>query len=460
MTTLETKLDEFLHAKKLLAENKRLVLAVSGGVDSITMLELFRHLRDRWNLSLIVAHVNHQLRGYESDLDEEFVRAEASRHNLPFYTARVATEPFAHQHGYSKQVAARMLRYKFLEETRKQSQADSIATAHNANDNAETVLMNSLRGTGVRGLAGIPLQDVGRKLIRPMLFCYRKEIVEFAHQNSIRFREDSSNAINTYKRNYLRNVVLPELERRFDPNIVSALNAVSVSFRSLKSETDARVQDVFPSVVTELKKDRFSLDLTSLQGHSEFLRAEIVLELFRRIEVEPSAEKVNALLSLAKNQSGRALDLSKHWRAVTNRGAIVFIPVLALPGYSQNISIGQSVSNASFSIFVSEPMRREELQPIPSRDSAFVDADRLGRELKIRPWKAGDSFLPLGMQHRKKLSDFFVDNKIPVWKKHSIPLIESAGEIVWVCGLRLDDRYKISPRTNSVVKFTFINYVS
>jgi tRNA(Ile)-lysidine synthetase-like protein len=265
--------------------------------------------------------------------------------------------------------------------------------------------------------------------------------------------------MNSYKRNYLRNVVLPELERQFDPNIVSALNAVSASFRSLKSETDSRVSNVFSSVVAEGGAGEFFLDIISLHGQSEFLQAEIVLELFRRTEIEPSAEKVHAVLSLAKKQSGRTLDLSKRWKAVSNRGTIAFLPSIAVPEYGQSIAVGQSMSNPSFSISVSVPMKLGVQQAVPSPNSVLVDAERLARDLKIRPWKPGDSFVPLGMHHRKKVSDFFIDNKIPVWRKHSIPLIESGGEIVWVCGLRLDDRYKISPKTDSVVKFSFHHYV-
>ncbi len=460
MESLEQRFEDFLNAHSLLQGGERLLLAVSGGVDSMTMLDLFERIAGRWHLSLAVAHVNHQLRGDESDGDEAFVRAQCERRSLPFYSTRVLTTSFAHERGFSKQVAARTLRYQFLSTIRDQIQADAVATAHQANDNAETVLMNSLRGAGVRGLAGIPLRDPQQRLIRPLLFAYRNEIDQYAVANSILFREDSSNASNDYRRNYLRNVAIPELEKNFDPGILAGLNSIAATFKSLRAELEMRVAEIYPSIVREQRDGEFHLDARLLLQQPESLRSELLLEVLRRVEIEPSTRKLEALLSLATKQSGRAIDLSKRWRAAANRDEVVLIPSAPQSDFSAQLAPGQTISTPSFQISATNIIPRNSGEWTASADVVFVNARALSKDLRIRSWREGDAFVPLGMHQRKKLSDFFIDQKIPVWKKHSIPIVESGSRIVWVCGLRLDDRFKLLPETDSVLKLSYHNFVS
>ena len=459
---METLTRQFiLHTQRygLVRQGDHLLLAVSGGIDSMTMLELFCRVQQELRLTLSVAHVNHQLRGSESDADEAFVRDAAARKNITFYSARVDTLGLVHEAGISKQVAARQLRYKFLESTRQSIDAASIATAHHANDNAETVMMNAFRGAGIRGLAGIPVHNSHRSLIRPLLYLYRTEIKAFALQEGIQFREDSSNATDQYRRNYLRHVSIPELEKNFDPAIQSTLNALSSSFRSLHSMVARSIQEVFPSIMRESASGEFSVHTSLLNRQPEFLRAELMLELFRHIGLEPSSSKVHAVLELASKQAGRTLELSKRWRAVSDRGRIVFHQPISNIDFSRPLMLGGRVTNDLFEIAASSPLLYKEMESVGAPDSVFVDADRLAADLTIRPWRAGDSFVPAGLHHHKKISDFFVDRKVPRWQKSTIPLVESSGRIVWVCGLRLDERFSVSQKTTSVVKLTYHTYV-
>lgn len=451
---LEERFAGHLRSADLVHRGESVLLAVSGGIDSMVMLHLFASIRPKWRLQLTVVHVNHQLRGEESLGDEEFVREQCASMNIPIVVERVDTYEHAALHRLSKQEAARNLRYGSFERVRRQVNGSSVATAHQADDNAETVLLNALRGSGVRGLAGIPMRRDPGNIIRPLLSVRRQEIEEYAALHGIRFRSDSSNDSMEYRRNYLRRAVIPVIESSTEFDFVGSLNRLARLMRQLDGLLTTEVRQIMPGVLTQSKPGEYSLHISRLRGKPEYLQEALVLELLRRLGVEAEALKVNQVLELCDLTTGSQVQLSKDLHAYRDRDHLLFVMPRHEPHLHQEVTLGGSYALQDFRFTLSDPMLRP-----PALDSArsveFVDAGKLGTRLLLRSWQDGDWFMPLGMASRKKLSDYFVDEKVPLLQKHRIPILESNGEIVWICGMRLDERYKVTDETRNVVRLEF-----
>lgn len=451
MSLLDANFGQFVLRHSLVAPQQSILLAVSGGNDSMVLLDLFARFREQWKLRLSVIHVNHQLRGEESMEDERFVRRTASEYGLPLLCERVETESYAHEHKVSKQVAARHLRYEYFERARIEHNADAVATAHQADDNAETVLLNIWRGTGIRGLAGIPLQRENH-IIRPLLFASRDEIRTYAEERGISYRNDSSNESIAYRRNFLRHKILPELQKRV-PDISLTLNQISSAMRQvddrlrpLVNETIAALLHIDDNGDWVLETNRLSTD--------DFLRSEVFVELLNRLCIEPSEKKVLSLDRLYASSSGRTAELAQTCLAYREPNRIVFTRRRDEKIDARQLEIGGNYDCNGSLVSLGKP------EPVPSSlgrtpEVEYIDAERLGKRIVLRSWKAGDWFIPLGMTEKKKLSDFFIDQKIPRRRKASIPVLESDGAIVWICGKRLDDRFKVTNTTKMAIRLAY-----
>jgi tRNA(Ile)-lysidine synthase len=448
------RVEDFLRSNNLLAPDSRLILAVSGGLDSMTMLHLFAALRESWKLDLAVAHVNHQLRGEESDADEAFVQATAAQFDIPFFSTRVHTLEHARTHGLNKQVAARDLRYQFFEELREQLRADCVATAHTADDNAETVLMNALRGSGIHGLAGIPVRREQGKIIRPLLFAYRSEIEQYAREAVLAYRQDSSNDSPAYTRNFVRLKLMPMLQQQLHVNIAQSLNRLSTLMRDVESRLHIQTQAVYNQIVST-EGAQVSIHIPSFQKQSPLVQDEILLTLFRQLGIEPQAEKIHLLLQLCNGQTGHWVSLSKAVRAYRDRNVLLFDRRPQPEPFSYTVEVGKAYNFATFH-FASRLENSVPQRFTQSPTTQYIDAGKVSRTLTLRSWRDGDWFLPFGLHGRKKVSDFFIDRKVPLTEKHRIPVLESDGSIVWVCGYRLDERFMITNQTTAAVKLDYL----
>ena len=452
MNPLEVKLEKYIRRNQLAAPRQSILLAVSGGIDSMVMLHLFSKLRERMDLRLSIIHVNHQLRGDESIGDEKFVKEMSDFYRIPFYCDRIDVISFAHKFGFSKQLAARRLRYERFEHIRKQAGADAVATAHHADDNAETVLLNIMRGTGIHGLAGIPPKREQDNIIRPLLFASRKEIEAYTLAHGIKYRNDSSNRSLVYRRNELRHNILPVLQKR-SPNIIKNLNHVADIMQGVNKKMHRIVDKAMHSLIQKDLQGYLTLNVKKLKSEPDFLWDEIFVEVLNQMGIEPTEKKVNALHLLCTQPTGRVLELSGRLMACRDRDRIVFkITDDEKPNIKQ-VEFGKSYDYKNYLVSISAP------ESVPStytgtHEVEYVDAGRLGKELVLRPWHAGDWFIPLGMKTKKKLSDFFTDQKVPRYQKYSIPVLESDGSIVWICGKRLDDRFKLTNQTQTAIRLT------
>ena len=452
MKPLELKLEEFVRIHHLIAPKQTVLLAVSGGMDSMVMLHAFSRLHELFDVQIALVHVNHNLRGEESMEDERFVRSMSVAYGISSYCQQVDVVSYADEHGLSKQIAARQLRYACFERVRQQAHAHVVATAHHSDDNAETVILNILRGTGIHGLAGIPPKREIGCIIRPLLFATRKEIEMYAIENNIKYRNDSSNMSLVYRRNELRHTILPLMVKRA-PHIVGTLNKIADTMRGVSERIHAIVDEAIRSLVDKNSQEHLMLDIKKLKMHPNFLRDEIFVELFHRLQIEPTEKKIHALHRLCAMPTGRVVELSGDLSACRDRKHIVFKRMNEEILNIRNVEVGGIYEYHGCRISLSNP------EPVPSTFSdthevEYIDAERLGRRLILRPWHAGDWFIPLGMKAKKKLSDFFTDQKVPRFQKASIPVLESDGTIVWICGKRLDNRFKLTAQTQMTIRLT------
>lgn len=436
----------FIKKKRLLRRNDTIIAAVSGGVDSVVMLHLLVTLQRMWGWKIVVAHCNFQLRGKESNNDETFVGTTAKRYGLPFYTQQCETKKIAAHSKRSVQEAAREIRYSFFENLKRSLKADAIITAHHADDNAETMLINLFRGSGIDGVAGIPVKR--DSIIRPLLTLSRKEIAAYAKLNDLKFREDSSNASNDYTRNFLRNKIIPAIQKRINPSLNETLLTESELFRSLADFLNVETEKAYKRAV---RSDQ--IYSTILSEYHPIVQQSVILRSLKDLNIEPKSSTVFSIMELLENQKGSIVEIQQEWIAERLAESIVFRKQESISSFEYRLKREGKIKTDNFTVSV----KKSALPDNKRRTDAskeYVDASLLEFPLIIRTWKAGDFFIPLGMKGRKKLSDFFGEQKFSTTKKINTPVVVSNGNIVWVAGKRLDERYKITNSTTETYKLT------
>ena len=408
------------------------VLAVSGGIDSVVLAYLYHECA----IPFSIAHCNFQLRGKESVKDEEFVVALGKKLGVKVLVERFETEKYAHKKGVSTQMAARDLRYDWFKEVAAELDA-KIAIAHHANDVAETMIFNLTKGTGLAGLHGIADKD--GFVIRPLLWAKKDEIVDFAEKRNIDWREDQSNESEKYMRNIIRKKVIPELER------------VNSAFIATNLRNAARIKDAEQFIEYSIEQLKI---IEERDGHI-YINKEVLLKLAGSRAVlyyliKSYGFNYDQVLSIENSyESAGAIFISDNWVLNIDREYLI------ISNKEQNL-IERLVSNEdkiiefeSFSLQI-ETLDADTFKIMPDNLVAGLDLDKLTFPLLLRNWQQGDSFSPLGMQGKKKLSDFMIDEKIPVNLKQKILVLVSGKDIVWVIGYRINENFKITSETKRV----------
>jgi tRNA(Ile)-lysidine synthase len=457
--TFITRFHEYSRRRRLITERQKVIAGVSGGVDSVVMLDLLAHESEAMGLTVIVAHFNHQLRGDESEGDEQHVAQLARHYGFEFYVERAPTGEYAKHHKQGIQEAARNLRYSFFQGLLMSSGFDRVATAHNADDNAETVLMNLFRGAGVQGLSGIPVYREDRKIIRPMLFATRFEIEQYALYEQLKFRNDSSNEKDIYSRNYVRHQILPLVKENINPGVVQTLQRSAELFKELEAFLALYSRQSFEMMVAKRTEEELHVAIPRLRSNPLLLQQYVIMlagEQFAGKHLE--YDQVNSILDLTEGLTGSWVAISKDYLVFRDRENLVFRRAEQSPEFRVMIQANHKYEFDRFR-FTSEVVAGETPDIGGGNgNTEYLDADRVGGEaLVLRTWGEGDAFVPLGMKARKKISDYFVDAKIPIYEKHHIPILETKqGDVVWVCGQRIDDRFKVTDETTRVLKVEFV----
>jgi tRNA(Ile)-lysidine synthase len=432
------KFKKFIAENNLICPAQRLLLAVSGGIDSMVMAHLFLHLENETG----IAHCNFSLRAKESDRDEQMVRHFAAKHNIPFYTTRFETRAFAQKNGLSVQMAARELRYQWFAGVMKENRYDSVAVAHNLNDNIETLLINLTRGTGLAGLTG--MKPVSNGIIRPLLFATRLEIIAYCNHHSIKYREDKSNADTKYTRNKIRHLIIPVL-KEINPSIETTLSETAERFGGINEIVSEYISGLRERI-SEEKGEFITFNINMLKVHLQ--NKAVLFELFKPYGI--ANVQLNDLVKVITGKTGGQIFTNTH-RIIKNRKELIvsdegnvnetFYSVKNLKGFS-NVPCILSATYVNIT----------EKFEIPSEPViACIDSNKVSFPFIIRKWKSGDYFYPLGMRQKKKLSDYFIDNKYSILDKENRLILESDGKIVWIIGDRIDNRFRITGTTRQAL---------
>ena len=416
-------------------KGKKLLLATRGGIDSMVMLHLFQQL----DFEIAIAHCNFQLRGVESFEDQKFIQDYADANAVPVYITQFDTKAFAEDYKLSTQVAARELRYNWFYELLETEKYDYILTAHHADDNLETFLINLSRGTGLDGLTGIPEQN--ENVVRPLLAFSQQEIEDYAKLNHIKWQEDSSNASDKYVRNKIRHHLVPML-KELNPNFLSSFHKTQNYLQEAQNMVDDAAIMVYQQVAVQ-EGENISFDLKKLKKLPNYKSY-----LYQWLN-EFGFTAWDDIYDLVVSQSGKFV-FSADYRLLKDRESLILSPLdFSTEKQEYFIDANQTVVNVPLNISFS-PVAD---MAIVSNKTIFVDSDKLQYPLVLRHWEEGDQFQPFGMDGKsKKISKFFKDEKLSLLEKENTWLLCSNDIIVCVVGLRQDERFKIENTTKNILK--------
>jgi tRNA(Ile)-lysidine synthase len=437
---------KYIRSEKLFHPSQRILLAVSGGADSMLMLHLFVQT----GFPIAVAHCNFKLRGSESDGDEQFVADYCDLHNLTFHSKTFETSEYASIEGISIEMAARELRYRWFEQLLQRHGYDFLATAHHQDDVIETFLINLSRGSGIRGLSGI--QPKSGKIIRPMLFTNRAEIMDYCTRMKIGFRTDSSNEDTVYRRNLIRHKIVPMLEqvnsafRKNALKTIGTLNETGILFQQRMSEIKASVysDDEFGAIIHIEKLMNFSPLKT------------ILFELIREFGFQ--SEQIDDIIDSLAKESGRKF-YSEGYRLIKDRDYLLIAPNPIKQEKSFYIEEDNLKLSFPICLLFEKMERTPDFRYSTNHNVVDLDWDKLTFPLILRHWQEGEYFQPLGMTGLKKLSDFFIDEKYSIPEKENAWILASGNRPVWIVGKRLDDWFKITSGTKRIfrIKWLIVN---
>lgn len=443
---LHDRFISFNQEMNLIKKHDRVLLAVSGGLDSMTMLSLFQ----KSSIACGIAHCNFQLRGEDAGKDQQFVEGVATELGIPFFTTSFDTKKYAARNRMSIQMAARELRYAWLEQVRLQEHYDYIATAHHLDDSIETLLINITRGTGISGLKGIPVKS--GKVVRPLLFATRKEIACFASEHQLVFREDASNAEEKYQRNKIRHQVLPALH-----DINPSLHTTMKAFFSVMHKTEKIVRETIEKTKKTCVKQTGKEMRILTPALMQMPEREVFLhEFLKEFGFSPAVCK--DISQNLERQPGKLFYSDSHTLLTERKELVVYPNEPANSNESLGpINIFKETKEATFGDYlfcleVADVIPGTPPQWPDNEFTTLLDYDKINFPMKIRHWKPGDKFSPLGMSGSKKLSDLFTDSKIPRMKKDHIPVLVSDNKIAWVTGIRSSENFKVTKKTKRILR--------
>lgn len=439
MNSLE-KFKNFIEENNLIEKGDSIVSAVSGGSDSVFMLEMLSAIKDDYDLKIIVSHVNHGLRGAEAQRDEDFVKKLAEKNGLIYEVEHIDMAGYAKEHSLTCEEAGRKLRYLFFEEIKEKYKADKVAIAHNENDVAETIFLNIFRGTGLDGLESIPLRR--DFYIRPILCFEKSEILDFLKENNIHYVDDSTNFTNDYKRNMIRNEIIPFIKKNFNENIVSSMSRLA----SIAKENNLYLEDIINDKYIDIVKD----NTIDREGFNELNHYEktLVLRKFLRDNLNYlnniSKDNIEDMIKLISLDSGKKYDIDGKHYLVNDFDKTIF-KKLDINELSEEISLDfkldkvYNIYGSKFKFVLSDKILSKK----------YLDYDLLTGKLSLRNRRSGDRFNPFGMKGSKKIKDYFVDKKVSSDDRSKVLFLMNGDEIAYVVGYDIADKYRASSKTKN-----------
>lgn len=447
--TIEQDVINFIKDNCLLNDAKKVLIGLSGGADSVFALHFFIKYKRKYKIDIVVLHVNHKLRGKEANSDEKFCRELCKKWNVDFFAVNVNVKDFVKKNKYSVEEAARILRYEQFEKFRKSTNSDLIVTAHNSNDNTETVLLNIVSGTGVKGIAGIPIKR--ENIIRPFLGVSKEDITNYLQQQNIDFVEDSTNLNFDFRRNYFRNEIIPKLKRDINPSLDKSILKSSLVYRNQAVIIDYFVNDAVQKIFS-LSDQAGIISLRMIKNYP----IEIWGELFKSIlekyfKITYSYEHYRKLRKIIDAQVGAMVELGDTFFAYRERGKIEIIKKYNSLTISKTIKPGDTLKIGKYKIKIVE-VNPKKIKMAANPKLEYISGDNCGDEFEIRNWQKGDKIRLLGMKGTKKVSDVLTDLKVPAIDKKQQLVLTHNNEIVWIVGKKISDCYKITKETKRVLQ--------
>jgi len=433
----------YIKDNHLFSQTDTILVGVSGGIDSVVLLDLL----DKAGYSVAIAHCNFRLRGSESDEDEKFVHDLARKYDVPVFKTAFDTSDYAAENKVSIEMAARELRYQWFEMIRSSHHFDCIAVAHHRDDQLETFFLNLTRGTGLSGLTG--MRPVNGRIVRPLLFASRDEIEQYRHENFLDFREDASNLSLDYLRNKIRHTVLPVMDT-LNPSFREGLIRTMSYLEGASKICDSAVKQAWERVVLRNGNDYLIsiAELRLLDPLSAYLFEFLKSFGFNSVVVADIESSLDGI-------SGKQF-ISQTHRLVRDRESFILTPVVARNKKHFYLEEGRVELITPVHLKIESGKRKDKFKIPDSPFIACIDRDLVQFPLMIRKWQQGDYFKPLGMNGFKKVSDFFIDSKLSLLQKEKVWIVTNSEQVVWIIGHRLDDRYKITPGTQNILKLEMV----
>ncbi len=448
--TTEQKVVKFIKKNKLINAENKILVALSGGADSVFLLVFLYKFQKLFKISLAAAHINHSLRGKEANKDQSYSKILCDKFDIPFYTKRVYVKSFASKNKISIEEAARKLRYSSLKKIAKEINADKIATAHNIDDNAETVLFNLTRGTGVSGMAGIPFQR--ENIIRPILVLSKVEIIQYLEKQNIKYVTDSTNLDNSFSRNFIRNEILQPIRENLNPSVSEAILKFSELFKNHSKLISSLLQEIEKKFTT-YENNTLKISLSIVSQHNDFIIGELLKSIFQKYFcTEFNYNDFIKLSELFNKQRGKQVKFKNGITAFRESDSILFFAKDETTDFDEKIiTLGNFAETKNGKLHISDA-ENKNITGKSNKLSELISGDNLEDIFILRRWKNGDKFIPLGMNNFKKISNFLSEQKVQSNIKKDQLVLTNGNKIVWVVGQRLDNRFKILKNTRKVVK--------
>ncbi|MDP2363919.1 MAG: tRNA lysidine(34) synthetase TilS [Ignavibacteria bacterium] len=450
MKATEQKVLRFIKENDLFSSREKILIALSGGPDSIFLLHFLNKYKKKYKIEIGAAHINHLLRGNDSERDNLFCKTICDELSIPFYVLRKNIKSYAKDSKISLEVAGRKIRYEYFEKISGENGYEKIATAHNADDNAETVLINLIKGAGVKGIAGIPLKR--KNIIRPILSLTKKEILHYLEENKFEYRIDKSNLSNEFERNFLRNEVIPLIHENINPALSKTVLNTSLNLQLLNNGME-NYSEKIKAGIKAIKNISVVIPDDIIKQEEGFIISYVLKDIIdENFSVKLESNDLKKISSLQKKLSGKSEELSGNLIAFRERTNIFIQKKSSIKKIEKmkiNIDDSLKINGKTLSIVQIE---NKELKINKSRNEEFISGDKIKTGFEVRVWQDGDKFFPIGMQGTKKISDYLNDIKINSFEKKDQLVLINSGKIVWVIGKRLDDRFKITSNTKKVLK--------
>ncbi len=447
------KFKEIIEKHKLIKKNDTIIIGSSGGPDSQLLTYLLNEIKEEYNLKLIVAHLNH-LHRQEADMDEDLVRETARNLNLDFRLKRASMDEYAKRNKLSSEDAGRRLRYDFFYEIAKEFEGSKIAIAHNKNDQTETMLIRMIRGTGIDGLVAMDYKS--NNIIRPILNVKKKDIIEFLDNHNISYAYDKTNGENDYTRNYIRNEIIPKMES-VNPRMVDNFFNLSLLLRDDLKIIEDNTYKHYNEIVKESSDTKIVFDKYGFESLEDYLKAKVLRKAIFNLEGQLkdfSKENIDQFLSLTKLDTGKKIikdriSLKKNYTSYD----LYLEETKNLDKTKDTIDLDKYLEFNG--LIINARLTNDKLKK--DKFTAYFDYDKLNFPLTIRYRKNGDRIKPYGMNHNKKLKDFFIDEKIDRDLRDRIPLILSDDEIIWIVGHRVSNDFSVDNNTKNILKIEVKN---